>query len=59
MLDFPVVTEEILWDMSKSELVNVVMRLQQLCLLSDDQLALYQKLVEMQQQTIEILRGNN
>lgn len=59
MLDFPVVTEEILWDMSTSELVNVVMRLQQLCLMSDDQFALYQKLVEMQQQTIEILRGNN
>lgn len=56
MLDFPVVTEEELWEMSKSELVNVVMRLQQISLISDDQIALYEKLVEMQKQTIEILR---
>lgn len=56
MLDFPVVTEDDLYGMSTSELVNIVMRLQQICLLSDDQIAMYKKLTELQQRTIEILR---
>lgn len=56
MIEIPVVTEEELWDMSKGELVNVAMRLQQISLLSDDQIALYEKLVEMQNQTILILK---
>ena len=54
MPDFPVVTEEFLAALSHKELVAVAMKLQQICLLTDDQLTMSKKLIDLQQRTIEL-----
>lgn len=54
MPDFPVVTENVLAEYSREELITITMKLQQIGLIQDDQISQMNRLVKLQQKVIDM-----
>lgn len=55
MIEIPLATEAFLNRLSFSDLVQVAMTLQRLALIQDDQIEKMQKLIDLQQETLDMI----